>query len=113
MYLFHVLNKKKYALCFMNAFLENMALYIMPVILSILLTIPFTLEKFKLLIILTILFKVLEIFFDVLWNVYVEPFLEKSKKDLHLSYFRRICNMNMARINNSHTGYLKKQIDTV
>lgn len=113
MYLFHVLNKKKYALCFMNAFLENMALYIMPVILSILLTTPFTLEKFKLLIILTILFKVLEIFFDVLWNVYVEPFLEKSKKDLHLSYFRRICNMNMARINNSHTGYLKKQIDTV
>ncbi len=113
MYPFKVLNKKKYALCFINAFLENITLYIMPVILSILLTVPFTLEKFKLLIILTIIFKVFEIFFDVLWNIYVEPFLEKSKKDLHLSYFKRICNMNIARINNSHTGYLKKQIDTV
>ncbi len=113
MYPFKVLNKKKYSLCFINAFLENICLYLMPVVLSLLLTVPFTLEKFKLLIILTILFKVLEIFFNILWNIYTEPFLEKSKKDLHLSYFKRICNMNMARINNSHTGYLKKQIDTV
>lgn len=113
MYPFKVLNKKKYSLCFINAFLENICLYLMPVVLSLLLTVPFTLEKFKLLIILTILFKVLEIFFNILWNIYTEPFLEKSKKDLHLSYFKRICNMNMTRINNSHTGYLKKQIDTV
>lgn len=32
MYPFKVLNKKKYALCFINAFLENICLYIMPVI---------------------------------------------------------------------------------
>lgn len=47
MYPFKVLNKKKYALCFINVFLENMCLYIMPVILSIFLTVPFTLNKFK------------------------------------------------------------------
>ena len=47
MYPFKVLNKKKYALCFINAFLENMCLDIMPVILSIFLTVPFTLNKFK------------------------------------------------------------------
>lgn len=40
MYLFKVLNKKKYALCFINAFLENLCLYIMPVVLSMLLTVP-------------------------------------------------------------------------
>lgn len=113
MYPFRILNKKKYAFCFLNAFLENMTLYLMPVILSILLTTPFTLEKFKLLIIATIVLKILEIFFDALWHIYAEPFLECSKKDLQLSYFKRICNMNIARINGSHTGYLKKQIDTV
>ena len=60
MYPFKILNKKKYALCFLNAFLENLCLYLMPVILSIYLTIPFTLDKFKMLIILTITLKALE-----------------------------------------------------
>ena len=113
MYPFKVLNKKKYALCFINAFLENICLYIMPVILSMFLTVPFSLEKFKWLIIFTIVIKVLEIFFNVLWNIKVEPFLEVSKKDLQISYFRRICNMNISRINNTHTGYLKKQLDII
>lgn len=113
MYPFKVLNKKKYILCFINAFLENMCLYIMPIVLSIFLTVPFSLEKFKWLIIFTILIKALEIFFNILWNVKVEPFLEYTKKDLQISYFRRINNMNISKINNTHTGYLKKQLDII
>ena len=74
MYPFKVLNKKKYALCFINAFLENICLYIMPVILSIFLTVPFSLEKFKWLIILTIVIKILEIFFNVLFHLKVQLF---------------------------------------
>ncbi len=70
-------------------------------------------EKFKWLIIFTIVIKILEIFFDILWNIKVEPFLEVSKKDLQISYFKRICNMNISRINNTHTGYLKKQLDII
>ena len=85
----------------------------MPVILSIFFTVPFSLEKFMWLIIFTVIIKMLEIFFNVLWNTKVEPFLEVSKKDLQISYFKRLCNMNVSRINNTHTGYLKKQLDIV
>ena len=99
MYPFKVLNKKKYALCFINAFLENICLYIMPVILSVFLTIPFSLKKFKWLIILILAIKILEIFFNILWNTKVEPFLEVSKKDLQIAYFKRLYNMNISRIN--------------
>lgn len=113
MFPFQILNKKKYAWCFLNAFLENICLYIMPVVLSIYLTTPFTLHKFKMLIILTIVLKILEILFDVLWNVVVEPFLEHTKKDIQLAYFKRIAEMNISKINKIHTGYLKKQVDTV
>lgn len=113
LYPFKVLNKKKFALCFINAFLENICLYIMPVILSIFLTVPFSLEKFKWLIIFTIIVKILEIFFNALWNIKVEPFLEVSKKDLQISYFKRLCNMNISKINNTHTGFLKKQLDII
>ena len=113
MYPFKVLNKKKYALCFINAFLENICLYIMPVILSVFLTIPFSLKKFKWLIILILAIKILEIFFNILWNTKVEPFLEVSKKDLQIAYFKRLYNMNISRINNTHTGYLKKQLDII
>ncbi|MEG2348155.1 MAG: ABC transporter ATP-binding protein [Clostridia bacterium] len=112
-YPFEVLNKKKFAFYFFNAFLENLCLYIMPVILSIFLTIPFSLEKFKWLIILTISIKALEIFFNIIWNIKAEPFLECTKKDLQISYFKRICNMNVSKINNTHTGYLKKQLDII
>lgn len=85
----------------------------MPVVLSIYLTVPFDSNKFKMLILLTIIIKVLEIFFNILWNIKVEPFLECSKKDLQVSYFKRICNMNISKINSTHTGYLKKQLDIV
>lgn len=64
----------------MNAFFTNIFIYIMPIVLSIFLTIPFTLEKFKWLIILTIIIKTLEILLTVIWNVKVEPFLEYTKK---------------------------------
>lgn len=113
MYPFKVLNRKKYALCFFNAFLENLCLYLMPVILSIYLTTPFTLHKFKMLIMLTILLKVFEILFNCLWSIKTEPFLENTKKDLQISYFKRLCNQNISKLNNTHTGFLKKQIDTV
>ena len=79
----------------------------MPVILSIFLTVPFNLEKFKWLIIFTITIKILEIFFNALWNIKIEPFLKVSKKDLQISYFKRLCNMNISKINNTHTGFLK------
>lgn len=85
----------------------------MPVILSVFLTVPFSLEKFKWLIIFTVIIKMLEIYFNILWNTKVEPFLEVSKKDLQISYFKRLCNMNVSKINNTHTGYLKKQLDIV
>lgn len=113
MYPFKILNKKKYALCFLNAFIENLCLYIMPVILSIYLTVPFTLDKFKMLIIFTIVLKVIEIFCNVLWNTKVVVFLENTKKDLQLSYFKRLCNLKISKLNNSHTGFLKSQIDTI
>lgn len=112
-YPFKILNKKKYLLCFINALLENICLYIMPVILSMFLTIPFTVEKFKWLIIFTITIKILEIIFNILWNTKVENFLEASKKDLQIAYFKRLCDMNISRINNIHTGYLKKQLDII
>lgn len=113
MYPFRILNKRKYALCFFNAFCENLCLYIMPVFLSILLTAPFTIEKMKWLIILTVLVKTLEIVFNIIWNTSVFRFVEYTKKDLQISYFRRICQMNLSRIHHIHTGYLKKQLDLV
>lgn len=113
MYPFKLLNKKKYILCFLNAFLENICIYIMPVILSIFLSIPFTIEKFKILIILTIVIKSLEILFNVIWNTKVMTFLELSKKDLLISYFNRICNMEISNTDTIHTGFIKKQIDDI
>lgn len=98
---------------YINTFLENICIYIMPVILSIFLTVPFSLEKFQWLIIFTVVIKALKVFFNILWQVKAMPFLEESKKDLQISYFKRICHMNIPKINSIHTGYLKKQLDVI
>lgn len=113
MYPFKILNKLKYGFYFFNAFLENICVYTMPFVLATFLTMPFDLEKFKWLILFTVLLKTLEIFFNIIWNTKGSPFLISSEKDLQLAYFKRICHMNIASINEIHTGYLKKQIDIV
>lgn len=113
MYPFKILNKKKYALCFLNAIIENICIYIIPVILAIFLTQPFTLKKFALLIVFVLIAQLLSSLFNSLWFIKVEPFLENSKKDLQIAYFKRIYKMDTARLNSIHSGYLKKQVDTV
>ncbi|MDD3187349.1 MAG: ABC transporter ATP-binding protein [Bacilli bacterium] len=112
-YPFKILNKKKYILYFINAFVENICLYIMPVILSMYLTVPFNLEKFRMLIILIVIVKIIEIGSDIIWNFEAEPFLENYKKDLQISYFKRIYNMSISKLDNAHTGYLKRQLDII
>jgi hypothetical protein len=54
-----ILNKKKFILCFIDAFLENLCLYLMPVVLSFFTTQPFTLEKLEHLIIAVIVLKII------------------------------------------------------
>lgn len=83
-YPFKIINKKKYSLYFFNAFVENICIYIMPVIISICLTTPFTLNKFKILIIFTISLKTLEIIFNSIWNIKAICFLEETKKNYNL-----------------------------
>ena len=85
MYPFKILNKTKYSLYFLNAFIENICIYIMPIIISICLTTPFTLDKFKILIILTITLKTLEIIFNSIWNIKAVYFLEETKKDFNIT----------------------------
>lgn len=65
------------------------------------------------LIIFTVVIKAFEILFNVLWNTKITSFLETNQKDLQISYFKRICNMNIAKLNSTHTGYLKKQLDVI
>lgn len=83
MYPFRVLNKKKYAFCFLNAFVENICLYTMPLVLSIFLSVPFRLEKFRMLIICIVVLKVIEIGCNMLWNTKVaiqEEYNDKNAK---------------------------------
>ena len=113
MFPFRILNKKKYILYFVNGIVQNLSLYFVPVALSLYLTIPFSLNKFLTLIIIILLLKGIEIITNSLFSLKFFPFLENYKKDLDISYLKRIYSMNKAKINHIHTGYLKKEIDTI
>ncbi len=113
MFPFKILNKKKYSLYFINGVIQNLSLYLVPVVLSFYLTIPFSLNKFLALIVIILLLKGIEIVTNSLFSLKFFPFLENYKKDLDISYLKRIYSMNKAKINHIHTGYLKKEIDTI
>lgn len=112
-YPFKVLNKKKFVLCYINAFIVNLCIYLAPVMLAIFTTQPFTLEKFKYLIISIISLKLIEIVLNHIWVVYILRFERKYAKDLQLAYFNRVARMKPSRLNQVHNGFLKKQIDII
>ena len=76
MFPFKVLNKKKYSLYFVNGIVQNLSLYLVPVALSLYLTIPFSLNKFLTLIVIILLLKEIEIVTNSLFSLKFFPFLE-------------------------------------
>lgn len=112
-YPFKILNKKKFVLCYINAFITNLCIYLVPVVLSIFTVQPFTVKKFQYLIISIIGLKITEILLNHLWIVYILRFENKYAKDLQLAYFNRIANMKPYKLNQVHNGFLKKQIDII
>lgn len=112
-YPFKILNKKKFVICYIDAFIVNLCIYLMPVVLSIFTTAPFTLDKFKWLIISIISLKLVEIILNHVWVVYILRFENEYAKDLQLSYFSRICQMKPFKLNKVHNGFLKKQVDII
>ena len=112
-YLYKILNKKKFILCEINAFLLNLSVYLLPVALAYFTTEPFDLLKFEYLILAVVALIVLRIVTDHIWYVYIDKCREDYAKKVQLSYFRRLLDMNMYKLNNIHNGYIKKQIDVV
>lgn len=113
MYPFKLLDKKKFFWCYFNAMIENLCIYIIPLVLSFYTTEPFSLQKFKTLIILLIILHVVRLSSDSIWTIYVDGYIQKFKNKLHLSYFNRISNMRNEKIGIIHNGFMKKQIDVV
>ena len=112
-YPFKILNKKKFILCYIDAFIVNICIYLMPVVLAIFTTKPFTIQKFEYLIISIIIIKSLELLLNHVWIVYILKFEETYAKDLQLAYFNRIVKMKPYKLNKTHNGFLKKQIDII
>lgn len=112
-YAIKLLNKRKFLLCFLDAFLTNLCLYLLPVALAIFTKAPFTLEKLSYLILSIIGLKIAEIILNHIWVIYLLKFEHKYAKDLQLAYFNRVANMKPYRLNQIHNGYLKKQIDII
>lgn len=113
MFCYKNLNKFKYFLCVLNAFILNVSLYIIPVIISVLVSNNFSLNNFMLFIILVAILNIIYMICNHIWTVPVNDFLQKHEKNVVLSYFGRVINVPLEKLNNIHTGYLKKQIDLV
>lgn len=108
-----VLNKKKFILCFINAFMTNLFFYITPALFAYFTKEPFTLEKLKYLILSIIVTKILAVSLNHIWILYVLKFENEYAKDLQLAYFRRVVKMKPNRLSQVHNGFLKRQIDVI
>lgn len=100
-------------MCFINAFIVNMCIYLMPVILAWFTKEPFTVQRFQYLIISIIVIKTTEIILNHFWVIYILKFENLYAKDLQLAYFNRIVKMRHFKLNKVHNGFLKKQVDII
>ncbi len=112
-YPFRILNKKKFVLCFVIAFVANIFFYITPALLAYFTREPFTLEKLKYLIISIVVTKVFAVSLNQIWIMYILKFENIYAKDLQLAYFKRVIRMKPFQLNKVHNGFLKKQIDII
>ena len=112
-YPFKILNKKNFIICYINAFIVNVCIYLMPLVLAYYTKQPFTLEKLSHLIIAIAGLKIIELVLSHLWLVYILRFEEKCSKDLQIAYFNRVEKMKPYKLNKVHNGFLKKQIDLI
>lgn len=113
MYCYKVLNKVKFLLCEINAIVVNLCLYITPVMVSLLITNNLSLNSLFMFIIFTIISNIIYSLGNHFWTVNVNDFLAGFVKDVEVSYFKRIVNMPLYKLNITHSGYLKKQIDII
>lgn len=113
MYSFKLLDKKRFSIWFFNAFIENLCIYLIPFVLSFYTTEPFSLNNFKMLIICLITLHIIRLSTDSIWTIYATSFVEKYKNKIRLSYFKRLYNMKMEDIDETHNGFIKNQIDIV
>ena len=112
-YAFKILNKRKFIISYIIAFIVNLCIYLMPLVLAFFTREPFNLEKLKYLIICVISLKLTEIILNHVWVMYIVRYEEEYGKDLQLAYFNRVANMKPYKLNKTHNGFLKKQIDII
>lgn len=105
---FQVLDKKKFVLCFIDAFLTNVFFYITPALLAWFTREPFTIERFGALIFWIIVTKIIAVSLNHIWIIYILKFENVYAKELQMAYFNRVLKMKPFRINNVHNGFLKK-----
>ncbi len=86
-YAFKILDKKKFVLCFIDAFLTNLFFYSTPILLAYFVKEPFTLESLKGLILSIIVTKILAVALNEIWIMYVLKFENVYAKDLRTSVF--------------------------
>lgn len=110
---FQVLDKKKFVLCFIDAFLTNVFFYITPALLAWFTREPFTMERFGALIFWIIVTKIIAVSLNHIWIIYILKFENVYAKELQMAYFNRVLKMKPFRMNNVHNGFLKKQIDII
>ena len=107
------LNKGKFILYFLNAFIVNIAIYAPSIVLSIYINERLNLERFQMFILIIFLLKVFEIITTLIWNIGASLFATQYGNDLKIKYLDRVYHLDAKKSNDVHHGYIKSQIDTI
>lgn len=113
MYPFKILNKKKYILFELNALIVNLSIYLLPVVFSYFLSTNLTADKLLMLIVLVIILQLIGMIGNHIWTVPANIFFGRFQKDLQINYFKRIIDLPVSKLNEVHSGFLKKQVDVI
>lgn len=112
-FIFKSLNKKKIAICLLIEAFLDFIYYFVPFAFTLFLTLPFTVEKAMIVIIIFMISKTLRVGGNYLLRKYSDNYLYEYSKVQYQEYYKKLNQLPVETISKYQTGYFKSIIEKI
>lgn len=112
-FIFKSLNKKKVFICLMLEIILDIIYYIVPFAFTLFLTLPFTLKKALIVLIIFMISKSIRVIGNYLLSVYANNYLYEYSKIQYKEFYKKLIKLPVEVISKYQTGYFENIIEKV
>ncbi len=112
-FIFKSLNKKKLAICLILEILLDIIYYIVPFGFTLFLTLPFTLKKALIVLLIFMISKSIRVIGNYLLSIYANNYLYEYSRIQYHEFYKKLIKLPVETISKYQTGYFEDLIDKI